>query len=170
MLPRNHRDRIRIALGHHQPVLMLGCSFRTHWPSIWSCPNCSNSTSTWSCPWPAAITSTTPTSCLPAGRPAIPAAVLKAQSTTRTLPAQLPANRLPFTRSASDNGRAGCRVQRQQSVGHRRANSQCFRRPLHYCPTWCPIRRRRRRAPCPRPSRRSSPVRPYPIQHWGRRP
>ena len=50
MLPRNHPDRIRIALMTAAWWPMPGCSFRPPWPGISACPNSSSSASTWAMP------------------------------------------------------------------------------------------------------------------------
>ena len=69
-------------------------------------------------------------------------------------------------RSASADGRAGSCGQRRQYRGRTRATTGCFKRPHHQRQAWCPILRRGGRAPGPRPSGWSRPVRPCPIQQW----
>ncbi len=81
-------------------------------------------------------------------------------------PAQIPADRSPFARSASADGRPGSCGKRRQYRGRRRGNTRCFRRPPYQRQALCPTRRRGGRAPGPRPSGWSRPVRPCPIQQW----
>ena len=47
MLPLDHPDRIQITFDDRAWWPMLGCSFRSRWPSTWVCVNWLTITWTW---------------------------------------------------------------------------------------------------------------------------